>query len=69
MDVRIYTINQFRTRHGYNNHFFLTSNVFQIYLHLTNIKNLLNQERLTTEYTAEPFVGQGFILSGIYSGR
>ncbi len=52
MDVRIYTINHLRTRHGYNSHLFLTSNVFQIYPHLTNIKNSFNQERLTTEYTA-----------------
>ena len=52
MDVRVYTINQLRTNHGYNSHFFLTPNVFQLYLHLTNIKNSFNQERLTTEYTA-----------------
>ncbi len=53
MDVRVYTINHLRTRHRYNCHLFLTSNVSQIYLHLTNIKNSFNQERLTTEYTAQ----------------
>jgi hypothetical protein len=53
MDVRVYTINHLRTRHGYNIHLFLTPNAFQIYLHLTNIKNLFNQERLTTKDTAQ----------------
>ena len=53
MDVRIYAINHLQTRQGYKSYSFLTSNVFQIYLHLTNIKNSFNQERLTTEYTAQ----------------
>jgi len=64
MDVRVYTINHLRTRHGYNSRFFLTPSIFQISLHLTNIKNSFNQERLTTEYTAQQSRPSGGYLFG-----